>query len=400
MLKDFRKDFPQLEEGGADNAIVYFDNSCMTLKPKPVIDAINRYYKQFGACGGRSLHKLSTGVTIEIDRTRRKLADFLNVENTKEVLFTKNTTEGINLLSRSLPLEKGDLVLTSDREHNSNIVPWIYAKEHRGIRHQVVPSKKDGTFDMEKFKEMVPKAKAISMVHTSNLDGYSLPAREIAEVAHDHDVLVAFDGAQAMPHKEVDLKKIDPDFYAFSVHKMCGPTGVGVLWGKYDLLKEMDPFIVGGDTVEKVTYDRCVFLDPPNRFEAGLQNFAGIFGTGAAVDYLTKVGREKIHEHEIKLNKRTHEMFLEMPGLRIMGVQDPELRGGITSFEIDGFDPHDVAIVLDETADIMIRSGMHCVHSWFNAKNLKGSARVSYYLYNTMEEVDILEDTLRKLLGA
>ena len=398
-MDQYRKDFPQLNRDGPNGPPIYFDNSCMTLKPNYVIDAIVRYYRDFGACGGRSLHKLSTGVTIEMDRSRKLMADFLGTKDPREVIYTKNTTEALNLLARSLDLKKGDLVITSDREHNSNLVPWLHMKDLRGIDFKVVPSKDDATFDLDKFSEMVKTAKLVSMVHTSNLDGYTLPIKEITEIAHDAGALVMIDGAQAIPHMDVNVVDLDVDFYTLSVHKMCGPTGMGVLYGRFDLLKEMTPFIVGGDTVERATYDECKFLEPPNRFEAGLQNYAGMFGTAAAVEYLTQVGRSNIHAHELKLNKRVHEILTDMPEITIVGVQDPALRGGITGFTVDGFDIHDIAIILDETANIMMRSGLHCVHGWFKKQGIKGSARVSSYLYNTIDEVERFGSVMGELLG-
>ena len=280
------------------------------------------------------------------------------------------------------------------------MAPWHVMREIAGIKHEIVYSNDDNTFDLEAFQErMGPDVKLVSMVHTSNLDGYTIPAREIINIAHEHGALVMLDGSQSAAHTPVDIQALDADFLSCSLHKMCGPTGMGVLFGKYDLLEKMSPFIVGGDTVAETSYESTEYLEPPKRFEGGLQNYAGIIGSGAAVDYLSKIGMDNIHEHEVRLNDIITSGLEELANLHILGPSEPSMRGGIVSFWVDDMDPHDIAMILDEVANIMIRSGMHCVHSWFRAHSINGSARASVYLYNTEEEARMFVDTLKDVVG-
>jgi cysteine desulfurase/selenocysteine lyase len=315
----------------------------------------------------------------------------------------------LNLIANCLDLKKGDIVLTTDREHNSNLVPWQVQARKKGIKHMVVYSNPDNTFDLGNFEETLNKNKnvrLVSMVHTANLDGYTLPARELIKIAHDHGALVMLDGAQSAPHKTVDVRALDVDFFAFSVHKMLGPTGMGVLYGKHHLLEELAPFLVGGDTVSDTTYEAAKFLPPPEKFEAGLQNYAGIIGSGAAVDYLKNVGLSNIEKHEEKLNRMITDEIKDIPGLKIIGPQEPAQRSGIITFTLEfpkGGDAHDIAIILDETENIAVRSGAFCVHSWFNYRKCEAAVRASLYLYNTEEEarkfIDALEKTVRLFKG-
>ncbi len=398
-VRKIREDFPILQKEINGKPLIYLDSACMTLKPKQVIDALVGYYNEHPVCGGRSVHRLGTEVTIKCDTVRDKIKKFLNAKVPNEIIFTRNTTESINLMAWGLDLQKGDRVLTTDREHNSNLVPWHVMENRKGIKHDVVLSNPDNTFNLENFQEMMDKdVKVVSMVHTSNLDGYTIPAKEIIKIAHDYDTLVMLDGSQSAAHRPIDLKELDVDFFACSIHKMCGPTGMGILYGKLELLKELQPFITGGGTVSTSTYDQSTFLDVPEKFESGLQDYAGIIGSGAAIDYLTSVGMEEIQDHERTLNKHITEGVKEIQNLRIIGPEDPNLRGGIIGFTVDSVDAHDLALILDETANIMVRSGMHCVHSWFNARGIRGSTRASPYLYNTKEETDIFIETLRKIL--
>jgi cysteine desulfurase/selenocysteine lyase len=389
-----RKDFPILQR---DDAPIFFDSACTALRPVQVLKAMSDYYENYPSCGGRSIHKFGTRVTLEVDEARKKLHRFLNSETQSEIVFTKNTTEAINMIASCLDFEKGDVVLTTDKEHNSNLVPWHELSRKKGVTFDVVRSNEDNTFSMENLKEMMSKnVRLVSMVHTSNLDGHTIPAREIAEVVHDYGGLFMMDGAQSAPHMPIDVQDLDVDFFACSIHKMCGPSGVGVLYGKYHLLEGLDTFIVGGDTVSNSRYEGSEILKPPHRFEAGLQNFSGIIGAAAAVDYLSNLGLDNIEEHSRKLNRRGTELVENVPGLEIIGP-DVENRGAILPFNMKGLDPHDVAMILDEVANIMIRSGMHCVHSWFNAHNIKGCSRASFYIYNNEEEVDILGEQIMKI---
>jgi len=397
-LRKIRQDFPTIQREVGGKPIVYMDSACMSLKPKQVIDAMVDYYTRLGACGGRSVHKLATEVSIKYEEGRERMRRFLNANDHREVVFTRNTTESINLVSRCLEVKEGDIVVTTDREHNSNLVPWLHLRDLKKIKHVPFRSREDNSFDLEGFSEfMSRKVKLVSMVHTGNLDGYTIPAADIIKIAHDHGALVLLDGAQSVPHQHVDVKRLDVDFFAFSVHKMLGPTGMGVLYGKYQLLDGFPPFLVGGDTVESTRYDSYKMLKPPAKFEAGLQDYAGVIGAAVAAEYLMNVGPENIHAHEVRLSEIIGRGLGEIPGASIIGPREPALRGGITSFNIEGMDPHDIAMILDEVGNIMIRSGMHCVHSWFHARKMKGSARASLYLYNTEEEAKLFVDSMKDI---
>jgi cysteine desulfurase/selenocysteine lyase len=398
-VNKYRKDFPILQKEVGGMPVVYFDNACMTLKPRPVIDAMMEYYTDYPACGGRSVHKLSNKVTMKVEESRRTVKEYLNAERDGEIVFTKNATEAMNIVSYGLDWKKGDKVITTDREHNSNLVPWHNARDRHGAVHETVQSKDDTTFDIERYKSMMSKdVKLVSMVHTCNMDGYTTPVKDIIEIAHDHGALVMLDGAQAGSHKDVDVQALDVDFYCISVHKCLGPTGVGALYGKFDLLKDLSPFIVGGDTVQDTTLTKTVFLKPPSRFEAGLQNYSGIIGTAPALRYIMDVGRKNIEEHETLLNRTITDGLKDEAGLHILGPQDPDLRSGVFSFSLDIIDAHDVAMILDETANIMIRSGMLCVHSWFNKHDKNGTARASVYFYNTVEEAKFFVEKIKDLI--
>jgi len=393
-----RDDFPILEKKFNNKPLIYFDSACMSLKPKQVLDAMNEYYTDYTSCVGRSAHRLGRIATDKYSEAREKIAKFIGAKP-EEIIFTRNTTEGINLIAHSLDFKSGDIVLTTDKEHNSNLLPWQLLKD-KGISHKICKSSSDGCFDFENFeKELCRSVKLVSMVHTSNVDGVTIPAKDIIKRAHENKSLVLLDAAQYAPHKRIDVKKLDVDFMAFSGHKMLGPTGVGILYGKYALLEKLKPFMVGGNTVKNTTYETHEFLKPPAKFEAGLQNYAGAIGFGAAVDYLQKIGLDSIEVHETELNRMISKEISEIPKLKILGPQNPELRSGIISFVIEGMDNHVIAQLLDKMENIAVRSGEHCAHSWFNAHKLQGSVRASLYLYNTKEEAKIFIETLKKIAG-
>lgn len=394
-IEKIREDFPVLHKKMNGKPLIYLDSACMSLKPKQVINAMNEYYLEYPACAGRSSHKLGRKATEKYDEARKKVSDFINAK-WNEIVFTKNTTESLNLVANSLNLEKGNVVVTTDKEHNSNLVPWQLLAKRKGIIHKIAMSNKDGTFDIERLEKMMDKnVRLVSMVHASNLDGYTVPAREIIKIAHDNGALVILDCAQSVPHSKIDVRKLDADFLAFSGHKMLGPS-IGVLYGKYHLLEKLEPFMVGGDTVEFTTYETHKLLKPPEKFEAGLQNYAGAIGMAAAVEYLNSAGLENIGKHEHLLNKIITEGIENIHGTEIIGPS-AELRGGITSFNIRGMNFHDVAVMLDEMANIAVRSGQHCVHSWFAAHGIEGTVRASLYLYNTKSECEIFTDNLDKI---
>ena len=388
-----------LQPGGTGNkSITYFDNACQSLRPRQVLEAINRYYLKSSACSGRSMHHLAAEVTRECDQARAAVAKFLNAAKKEEVVFTRNTTEGINLVANSIGLQKDDVVLISDKEHNSNLIPWQTMTKKHGIVVKIVPSRVDNTFDLDAFEKMLDKkVRLVSFGWTSNLDGVTIPAAEVVKKAHQFGALTLLDAAQAAPHHKINVKAIDADFVAFSGHKMLGPSGMGVLYGKYQLLEKIEPFLVGGDTVLSSTYDSCEFLPPPEKFEAGLQDYAGIMGMGAAVKYLTEVGFDAIEKQELLLNEAITAEIKDFPKLKLIGPADPRLRGGIVSFYLEGVDSHRIALMLDQMAGITVRSGQHCVHSWFNAHQIKGSVRASLYFYNTLEEAVLFAGSLNKI---
>lgn len=389
-----REDFKILDK----KAPIYFDNASMSLKPNSVVDVMNNYYYNHPTAAGRSFYKLSQITSGKIKEVRSLVANFINARSESEIIFVRNTTEAINLIANSFNFKAGDIILTTDKEHNSNLVPWQFLTEKKGVKHLVVKSKDDNTFDLENYKELVKGVKLVSMVYTSNLDGVIIPAKEIIKIAHDNGALVLLDAAQTAPHKKIDVRDLDVDFLAFSGHKMLGPTGTGVLYGKYNLLENLEPFMVGGGTVEYSTYTEYKMLAVPEKFEAGLQDYAGIIGLGEAIKYLSKVGFDNIREQELKLNQYISEELDKINRIKIIGPADPTLRSGIISFYVEGIDMHQFALILDEMSNIMIRSGQHCVHSWFNDKKIKNSARISLYFYNTMEEAEILVNSLIKIM--
>jgi cysteine desulfurase/selenocysteine lyase len=391
-------DFPILFTPDGERAIAYLDSACQSLRPVQVTQAIQRYYEVSQACSGRSMHRLGTSVTNMVDEARIELARFINARCKEEIIFTRNTTEGINLVANALRMRAGDTILISDKEHNSNLIPWQKAAKDRGIIYKIIPSLPDNSFDLDTYERLFDnQVKLVSLAAMSNLDGVAIPAMEIIKIAHDHGALVLLDGAQSVPHSHTDVQALDVDFLAFSGHKMCGPSGTGVLYGKYALLEKMDTFLVGGDTVANSTYESCEFLPPPEKFEAGLQDYAGIIGLGEAARYLEKFGFNKIQQVERELNSAISEGIQSIPGLHLIGPADPALRHGIVTFYLDSIDSHRIALMLDQMASVMVRSGMHCVHSWFNARKLQGSVRASIYFYNTLEDTEKLVTNLIKI---
>ena len=384
-----REDFSILQK-----KIVYFDNSCMTLRPKQVIAAMNQYYEEFPACAGRSMHSLGNKITQEVDFARKQIRKHIGAKRDQELIFTRNTTEAINLLSKSFKFQKGDKIVISDKEHNSNLLPWQIMAEKGLIKLEVVNSNPDNTLDLDDFETKIKGAKMLCIVHTSNIDGVTNPVKDLIKRAHKEGALVMLDAAQSVPHKEVNVRNLDVDFLAFSAHKMLGPSGMGAFYGKRELLENMNPFLVGGETVKDTTFNSRVWEELPNRFEAGLQDYAGILGFSQATKYLEKIGKRNIEKHEIKLTKQLTE---RLDDYNILGPRNAEQRGGITSFYKKGIDPHQIALLLDSTSKVMIRSGAHCAHSYFNLRDSPGTARASVYLYNTEEEVEIFKSAINKI---
>lgn len=393
-IQKLRRDFPALAEKG----MVYFDTACQSLRPQVVIDAMNEYYQQYPACSGRSMHHLAAKVTQKVDEARGAISKFLNAAKKEEIVFTRNTTEGINLVANSLSFKPGDVILITDKEHNSNLIPWQKLCRQKGTILKIVPTHPDGTFDLNGYAKLLDTSvRLVALGHTSNLDGVTIPAAEIIKLAHKNGSMVLLDAAQSTPHRQLNVRSLDVDFLAFSGHKLMGPSGTGVLYAKYALLEAMEPFLVGGDTVAFSTYESASFLPPPEKFEAGLQDYAGIIGLAAAVQYLQKVGFDAIQKHELALNSAITDGIRGLPGLKFIGPVDPALRGGITTFYIEGIDSHRIALMLDQMAGIMCRSGQHCVHSWFHSRGIAGSVRASAYIYNTLEETQLLVEHLLKI---
>lgn len=401
-FSELREDFPTLRD---DNPPAYLDNACVTLKPDSVVDAIHEYYTKGPGCGGRSVHRYGTKVSQATSASRAKLAKFLNAESHKEMVFTRNATQSLNQVAHGMKWEKGDVVLTTDREHNSNLVPWLQLEQEQGIDHRVVASRQDNTFDMEAFEAACADAgdnlKMVSVSHVGNLDGISIPIKEIAKITHDHGALICVDGAQSTPHMNVDVQALDIDFLAFSIHKMCGPSGMGGLWGRYELLDELRTIQGGGQTVQTSHYDSLEWAAPPARFEGGLGHFSGMIATGAAIDYLSNLDMNQVKEHEIKLNRIMSKTVSGLSGVDIIGPEDAGQRGGICSILMNDLPAHDIALLLDEAAGVMVRSGQHCVHSWFNNRGHEnGSLRASAYFYNTEEEIKLFADTFEEAVQA
>jgi cysteine desulfurase/selenocysteine lyase len=404
--RTIRRDFPILERDWAPRPpLVYLDSGCMTLKPRQVIDAVTEYYKQHSACSGRSVHTLASEVTRRVERSRAAIARFIGAPNPEGVVFTRNTTEAINLVATCTGLSRGDAVVISDREHNSNLVPWLRLSETVGIDLRVIPSEADGTFDVDRLSEVMARGgvRLVSMGHTTNLDGYTMPMRAIADVAHDGGALVFADAAQSVPGRPVDVGSLGVDLMAFSVHKMLGPTGVGVLWGRQEALEDLAPYNVGGDTVLGASLEGVHYQPPPHRFEAGLQDYAGIYGAEAAVAYLRRVGMDSVWAHNVALNRRATEAVAHIPGVSVVGPPDAAERSGILTLAVEGVASHEVGMALDEIGNVAVRTGQHCNHAWFADHGLEGAVRASFYIYNTDTDVDtfarVLEGAVSALRG-
>ena len=340
-----------------------------------------------------------------VSEARHSVANFINAKSTNEVVFTRNATHSINQIAKGMTWSEGDVVITGDREHNSNLVPWLQLVEEKGIDHRIVESNPDNTFNMQKFEDLCEEVgerlKLVSLSHVGNLDGISIPIKQITKVAHQYDALMAVDGAQSTPHMRVDVQDLDIDFLSFSIHKMCGPSGMGGLWGRYELLESLRSIQSGGQTVETSYYDSLKWAAPPSKFEGGLGNFAGMIASGKAIQYLSRLDMNAVHEHEIKLNNIITNKIKHLDAIEIIGPENANQRGGICSILMGDLPSHDIAILLDEAAGIMVRSGQHCVHSWFNSRGYdNGSLRASAYFYNTEEDANLFADTFTEAVEA
>jgi len=385
-FKKLRQDFPCLNQ-----EVIYFDNACQSLRPRQVISSIREYYEKYPACSGRAVYKWARILEQKIWEARSVIQKFIGAENPEEIIFTRNATEGINLIAHCL---KPALLISSDKEHNSNLVPW----QILGCDNSILSFEKpDWRNDLKQvLKNSLAKIKLVSIVYTSNLDGTSLPVQEIIKTAHNNGALVLLDGAQFVPHKRIDVSKLDCDFLVFSGHKMLGPSGMGVLYAKAEILQKMPGFITGGGTVKWSTYKSHAFMPLPDKFEAGLQNYAGIIGLGAAVEYLDKI-IDQIPKHDLELNKYATDALQKMP-IKILGPKNPKLCSSIISFYSDKVSSHQIALELDKRANIAVRSGRFCVNSWFEKNKIRDAVRVSFYFYNTVEEVGVFAKILKKIL--
>lgn len=385
-----RGDFPALDERVRGNPVVYLDNACMTLKPEPVIEAMVRYYRSGPGCHGRTDHLFGRRTTEVYDGAREEMRRFLGAKGAPDVVLTRNTTESINVVSRGLGLGSGDVVLSSGLEHNSNLLPWQVLAEDDGVEHRVFTVKPDTTFDPDAFREALDAGgvKLVSVLWTSNLTGVSFPVGDICEMAHARGALVLLDAAQVPLCHAIDVGRLGVDFLALSVHKMLGPTGVGILYVAPRHQDRIRPLVVGGETVLDATYTHRRMAPAPDRFEAGLRDYAGAAGAAAAARYVTALGPGRVREHLVRLNTAATQKLLAMDGIRLLGPEDPEARGGILNFVARGIRSEDITRILNEAATVMVRFGRHCVHAWYNAVDIPDSVRVSFGPYNTLEEVE------------
>lgn len=388
-VSKIRQDFPILQRKINNKPIIYLDNAATTQKPKEVIDAITNFYSNYNANIHRGVHKLSQEASEMYEEAHEKVAKFIGARSKEEIVFTKNTTESINIVAHGLGLKSGDEVILTEMEHHSNIVPWLMQKE-KGVVIKYLPVTNEGTLDLAKLDKLVtPKTKIICCVHISNFLGTINPVEEIVKIAHKHKVKVLIDGAQSVPRMPIDVKRLGCDFLVFSSHKMAGPTGIGVLYGKKEFLQELKPLLGGGDMILEVTYDSFKPNVLPWKFEAGTPNIADGYAFGVAIDYLQKIGMQNIMKHEKELTEYCLGQMKKIPGVVIYGPTEPEKRMGLVSFNVKNMQAHDTAAIINERQNIMVRSGHHCVMPLHKKMGANGSVRVSFYFYNTKEEIDI-----------
>jgi len=395
-VEQIRKDFPILQRRVHGKPLVYLDNAATSQKPKQVIDAINFYYKNYNANVHRSIHLLGEEATAKLEEAHQKIADFINAGSYQSIVLTKNATESLNLAAYSLTLnlKKGDEIVLSQMEHHSNLVPWQQLAKQRGLVLKFIKINKNGALDEESIKSTIrKKTEIVSVTHVSNVLGTINDIKKISKITHENDALMAVDGAQAAPHMPVDVQSLDVDFYAFSGHKMLGPTGIGVLYGKKELLEGMRPFLYGGDMIREVTFDNTEFNELPWKFEAGTPNIAGGIGFGAAIDYLNSIGMKNIYKRGKELADYAVERLKEIKGVTIYG---PKERGAVVSFNIDKVHPHDVSQILDSEG-VAIRAGHHCCMPLMGILGVPATARASFYLYNTEKEIDIFIKAIHKV---
>jgi cysteine desulfurase/selenocysteine lyase len=413
-VNKIREDFPALHQLKDGKPIIYADSACMALKPQPVIDTLISYYTEHTACAGRSPHAFSRQTTQLYDEARKAIARFINAKDPAEIVWVKNTTEALNLGSKYLGTDNnitGTIITTSD-SHNSNLVKWVRLENLDKVNLEIMKIPQDGTFNLEEFSSIVDKCEEgnflASLNHVSNVTAAHIPVQEIAKIVHEREGVLQLDAAQSFPHQSIDVQKMGVDLLGASMHKACGPTGMGFLFGRYELLENMEPLILGGETVSDVrqveeggNVININLLNPPSKFEAGLQNYAGAIASGAAVNYLSSIGMDKINTHQKLLSNTMIKGLNEIFGskISILGPKNPDERAALASIDLkDHLNPHEVAILMDDMKNIFLRSGFHCTHFYHHEKHLEaGTLRPSWYLYNTVEEVNIFIETLNEI---
>lgn len=399
-VEDFRKDFPILSQTVHGKPLVYLDNAATTHKPNSVLDAMISYHHMHNGNPHRGAHYLSVMATEAYENTREKVRKFINAASAKEIIFTRNATESLNLIAYSYGMNfvnEGDEIVLCISEHHSNIVPWQQVAKSKGAVLKFMYLNSDFRLSMDEVKEKITdKTKLVGIAQMSNVLGVIYPVKEIAEYAHLKGAVVLVDGAQSVPHMKADVRDIDADFFVFSGHKMLAPMGIGVLYGKKAILEKMPPFLMGGDMIEYVQEQETSYAELPFKFEAGTQNVEGAVGLSAAIDYLEEIGLENIHKYEMELTAYALEKMSQIPYVKIYGPKDMDSRGGAISFSIEGCHPHDVASIVD-TYGVAIRAGHHCAQPLMKFLGAPATSRASFYFYNTKEEVDIFIHSIKNV---
>ncbi|WP_407854819.1 cysteine desulfurase [Enterococcus hailinensis] len=400
-MKDFatiRNDFPILFQEVNDEPLVYLDNAATTQKPKQVLDVLRHYYETDNANVHRGVHTLAERATADYENSREKVRAFINAKETAEVLFTRGTTTGLNWLARSYGdafIKAGDEIVISYMEHHSNIIPWQQLAQRSGATLRYLPLTAEGFIDLDEAKTIINEKTAIvSLAYVSNVLGVINPIKELATLAHSNGAVMIVDGAQATPHMQVDVQALDADFFVFSGHKMCGPTGIGVLYGKRSLLEQMEPVEFGGEMIDFVRLYESTWKELPWKFEAGTPNIAGAIALGGAIDYLNEIGMDTIHQYEQELVAYVLPKLQAIGGVTIYGPQDPEHHTGVIAFNLDGIHPHDVATALDMEG-VAVRAGHHCAQPLMNYLDVPATARASFYFYNTKADADRLVQAIQ-----
>ena len=400
-VEKIRKDFPILSRQVHGKPLAYLDSAATSQKPMAVIEATNRYYREYNANVHRGIYLISEEATAVYEAAREKVRAVINAQSVEEIIYTRNATESLNLVRYTWGRQfigKGDVIIVTEMEHHSNMVPWqLLAKEVGAELHYVPINTETGRLDMEVYKKLLKKKpKLVGVVHMSNAMGTLNPVKEMTKLAHEAGAMVVIDGCQSTPHMNVDVQDLNADFFAFSGHKMLGPTGIGILYGKKKILEDMQPFLSGGDMVKEVTKEGATWDDLPYKFEAGTPNVAGAIGLGAAVDYLQHVGMSNIWAHEQDMAKYVLKKLQAIDGVRIIGPTEAVDRGAVISFVLQGVHPHDMASIFDD-AGIAIRAGHLCAQPALAAHGVDAVARASFYLYNTKEEADRFLETVLKV---